>query len=149
MPFKAELFILLGFTAVDLAAQQVPVEFGKQVQPIFDSNCIMCHKGAGAPAGLQLDSAANVMKGSASGGVIVPGKSKDSLLVERISDTTGNQMPPTGPLSKDQIKVITDWVDQGAKTEVPVQAAAAIPPPPSVASITSATAERTYFQAYC
>ncbi len=149
MRFKANLFILLAVTAINLTAQQAPVEFGKQVQPILDSNCIMCHKGAGAPAGLQLDSAADVMKGSASGGVIVPGKSKDSLLVQRISDTTGNQMPPAGPLSKDQIRIITDWVDQGAKTEVAVQATAAIPPPPSVASITSATAERSYFQAYC
>src|ERR1700733_566161 len=146
MRFKAELFILLGFTGIKLAAQPVPVDFGRQVQPILSANCTTCHKGSAAPAGLQLDSAVGVMKGSASGGVIVPGNSKDSLLVQRISDTTGNQMPPTGPLSKDQIKIITDGVDQGAKTDLAVQAAVpaapAIPPPPPATVITSATVER-------
>ena len=153
MRFKSELLFLLAVTAINLAAQQAPVDFNKQVQPIFDSNCTMCHKGSTAPAGLHLDSAAGVMKGSDSGGVIVPGNSKDSLLIQRISDTTGNQMPPTGPLSKDQIKIVTDWVDQGAKTGVAVEAAAPaaprIPQPPSVSAIASPTAERSYFQFYC
>lgn len=138
-----------------MAQQPAAIDYGKQVQPILDNNCTACHKGSGAPAGLHLDSAAGLMKGSDSGGVIVPGKSKDSLLIQRISDTTGNQMPPTGPLSKDQIKTITDWVDQGAKLDVPVEVTAAapaaptVPPPPSVAAITSPMQERSYFQAYC
>src|SRR5580704_13087019 len=136
---KSYLFILLVFAAVNLAAQQPAVDFNKQVQPILDSNCTMCHKGASAPAGLQLNTAAGLMKGSASGAVIVPSNSKASLLVQRISDTTGGQMPPSGPLSKEQIKTITDWVDQGAKADVgPIQAAApaapAGPPPPSVST---------------
>ncbi len=49
--------------------------------------------------------------------MIVPGNAKQSLLVQRISDTTGNQMPPNGPLSAEQIRLITEWVNQGAKTE--------------------------------
>jgi hypothetical protein len=138
----------------NLAAQQPSIDFNKNVQPILDSNCTVCHKGTSAPAGLHLDTAAGVMKGGESGGVIVPGNAKDSLLVQRISDTTGNQMPPSGPLSKDQIKIITDWVDQGAKADIgPVQAAAPaappIPPPPPATTITSASVERSYFQAYC
>jgi hypothetical protein len=154
MRLKANLFILLAVTAVNLAAQQPAVDFNKQVQPILTENCTGCHKGGSAPAGLHLDTAAGLMKGSSSGGVIVPGKSQDSLLVQRISDTSGGQMPPSGPLSKDQIKIITDWVDQGAKADVgPIQASApaapAGPPPPSVSVIASATAERSYFQAYC
>jgi hypothetical protein len=154
MQSRYNLFILLGFTAVSAVAQQASVNFDKQVQPILTDNCTVCHKGTSAPAGLHLDTAAGLMKGSVSGGVIVPGNSKNSLLVQRISDTTGSQMPPSGPLTKDQIKVITDWVDQGAKADTgPVQAAApaapVIPPPPPVSTIASATAERSYFQAYC
>ena len=156
MRLRDNLFILLAVAALPLAAQQPAVDFNKQVQPILDTNCTMCHKGNSAPAGLHLDTAAGLMKGSASGGVIVAGKSKDSLLIQRISDTTGEQMPPTGPLSKADIKTITDWVDQGAKAEIgPGQitsaapAAPAGPPPPSVSTIASATAERSYFQAYC
>ncbi|HEY1757300.1 MAG TPA: DUF1592 domain-containing protein [Bryobacteraceae bacterium] len=154
MQSRYNLFILLGFTAITAAAQQPTVDFGKQVQPILAENCTGCHKGVSAPAGLHLDTAAGLMKGSDAGAVIVPGNSKNSLLVQRISDTTGSQMPPNGPLTKEQIKVITDWVDQGAKADVgPIQASAppapVIPPPPSVSTIASATAERSYFQAYC
>jgi len=156
MRFNKYLLAILVVASIPLTAQQPAVDFGKQVQPIFDGNCTVCHKGASAPAGLHLDTAAGLMKGSASGGVILPGNSKDSLLVQRISDTTGSQMPPSGPLTKDQIKIITDWVDQGAKADVgPIQAATlaaaapAIPRPPSVAAIASAAAERTYLQAYC
>ena len=151
MRFKAILLILLAVTAIDLAAQPAPVDYNKQIQPILDKNCVECHIGKTAPAQLQLDSAANVAKGSASGGVIVPGNSKDSLLIQRISNTTGNQMPPGGSLSKDDIKTIVEWVDQGAKFPAGQQISIAAPVkfPPTVASITSPTAEHSYFQAYC
>src|ERR1019366_4898050 len=96
MRLRDNLFILLAVTGLPLAAQQPAVDFNKQVQPILDTNCTVCHKGNSAPSGLHLDTAAGLMKGSASGAVIVAGKSKDSLLVQRISDTTGSQMPPAG-----------------------------------------------------
>jgi Protein of unknown function (DUF1592)/Protein of unknown function (DUF1588)/Protein of unknown function (DUF1587)/Protein of unknown function (DUF1585)/Protein of unknown function (DUF1595)/Planctomycete cytochrome C/Cytochrome C oxidase, cbb3-type, subunit III len=153
MPVKL-LPLLFALAVFNLAAQQPAIDFNKQVQPILTENCTGCHKGTSAPAGLHLDTAPGLMKGSASGGVIVPGKSQDSLLIQRISDTTGGQMPPSGPLSKDQIRIISDWVDQGAKADAgPIQSAApqapAGPPPPSVSVVTSAAAERSYFQAYC
>lgn len=158
MRWKVNLVLILVVTAICLVAQQPPaITYSKQIQPIFDKNCTDCHAGSSASAGLHLDSAAGLMKGSDSGGVIAPGKPADSLLIQRISDTTGNQMPPGGPLSKDQIKLITDWVDQGAKLDVPVEVTAAaparvapqVPPPPAVSVITSAVQERSYFQAYC
>src|SRR5580700_3469522 len=118
MRFRAASVILLLSAAMQLRSQQPPssIEFNQQVQPIFTENCVGCHKGANAPAGLQLDSSSGVLKGSSSGAVVVPGNSKQSLLVQRISDTSGNQMPPAGPLAKDLIRVIADWIDQGAKT---------------------------------
>src|SRR5271154_5251199 len=95
------LVVLAG--ASQLAAQQAAnaVDFSKQIQPILNTNCTGCHKGSSAPANLRLDSAAGVLIGSDSGQVVIPGNSKDSLLAQRISDTTGEQMPPNGPLSKD------------------------------------------------
>jgi cytochrome c5 len=133
------------------------LDYGKNVQPIFTANCVGCHKGASAPAGLQLDSAVGVFQGSSSEKVIVPGSSKQSVLAQRISDTTGNQMPPGGPLSKDQIAIITSWIDEGAKADLgtgETRAATAIPPiqsyyPPAVTAVTSAAMERSYFESYC
>ncbi len=142
MRLKVILVPMLLVSAAQLPSQ--PPDFVKQVQPIFVGECSGCHRGATAPAGLQLDSVAGMMK------VIVPGNAKQSLLVQRISDTTGNQMPPNGPLSAEQIRLITEWVNQGAKTGGAVTgtvAARALPPP--AATITSAAMERTQLDGFC
>jgi len=47
--------------------------------------------------------------------VIVAGHAQESLLVKRITNKTGVGMPPTGPLSDDQIALIVTWIDQGAQ----------------------------------
>ncbi|HEX5431194.1 MAG TPA: DUF1592 domain-containing protein, partial [Bryobacteraceae bacterium] len=150
---------LLTITAMELSAQQTgasEVNFHKDVQPILNENCTACHKGANAPAGLHLDSATGVLKGSDNGKVIVPGNAKDSVLAQRISDKTGNQMPPGGPLTGAQIATITNWINQGAKADtsgdsgepaVVTQVTKSFPPGTSV--VTSAAMERSYFQAYC
>ncbi len=80
----------------------------------------------------------------------MPGNSGQSVLAQRISDPTGNQMPPTGSLPKAQIALIATWIDQGAKANaVTTQVPATKTYPPSVASITSAAVEHSYFEAYC
>jgi hypothetical protein len=145
--------LILLTAAVSAPAQQV--DFIKQVQPILNDNCIGCHKGSSAPAGLQLDSAAGVLRGGDSGKVILPNDAKNSLLVQRISDTTGNQMPPSGPLTKAEIKIITDWVDQGAKADVTPSQLSDAPrptptgPPPSIATVANAAQQRALLDYYC
>ncbi len=145
----AGMFLVL---AAQLPSQQSPtVDYAKQVQPIFNE-CAACHIGDAASAGLRLDNGVNALKGSSSGKVILPGDSKGSLLVQRISDTNGNQMPPSDMLTKDQIKIISDWIDQGANVNATAAPAAPVAPrkfPPSVSSITSPAQEHTYFEAYC
>src|SRR5215471_13731620 len=111
---------LLSLPGAALLAQQPAgaIDYAQQVQPIFNNNCIGCHKGGSAPANLRLDSAVGVLGGSDSGKVVIPGNSKGSLLAQRISDTTGEQMPPNKPLPKDLIATIVNWIDQGAKADV-------------------------------
>ena len=119
--FLALVVIFLG-TSARLASQQpspanppASVDFAKDVQPIFNAKCLACHSGSGAKAGLQLDTYENVIAGGDDGKVVVPGDSKSSVLAQRISDTTGMQMPPQGPLSSQEIATIVAWIDQGAK----------------------------------
>ncbi len=148
MRLKVILVPIRVVSAAQLPAQQP--DFVKQVQPIFVGECSGCHRGATAPAGLQLDTVAGLMQGSGSGKVIVPGNAKQSLLVQRISDTTGNQMPPNGPLSAEQIRLITEWVNQGAKTEgAAAGTVTARVLPPSTATIASAAAERAQLDGFC
>ena len=123
---RITLRILCALALVVVATQvrsQQPakvVDFRSDIQPILAKNCVGCHQGGAAPADLRLDSAAALVKGSLSGKVIVPGNAQESLLVRRISNKTGVGMPPTGPLSDDQIALITTWVDQGAKIPEPL-----------------------------
>ena len=47
--------------------------------------------------------------------MIGPGNAAGSRLYLRlIGNGFGMQMPPTGPLNAAQIKIIKDWIDQGA-----------------------------------
>ena len=148
---------LLLISSYSFAQSPATVDYGRQIQPIFNGNCIGCHKGEGAPAGLQLDTVDHIFAGSSSGKIIVPGDAKKSVLVQRVSDTAGNQMPPNAMLTVEQIKAITDWVNQGAKADpnaVIGPAVSSLPAapknlPPNVATIANAAMERTYLQAYC
>lgn len=61
--------------------------------------------------------------------VIGPGNSAGSRLYLRlIGSEYGIQMPPTGPLSQDQINIVKAWIDQGAPW--PDDLAGETPPPP-------------------
>ena len=64
----------------------------------------------------------------ANGATIVPGDSAGSrLYLKLIGNQAGLQMPPTGPLSPEQIGVIKAWIDQGA--EWPDDASGGTPSP--------------------
>jgi mono/diheme cytochrome c family protein len=117
---KALPMLLFLTLAAQIRSQQTankPVEFRTDIEPILAKNCQSCHNGGAAPADLRLDSPAAILQGSITGKVIVPGKAAESLLVQRISSKTGVGMPPSGPLSDDQIALITAWINQGAKID--------------------------------
>lgn len=96
-------------TSVPAAA----VSFSKDVLPLLNARCVSCH-GPGAPsAGLNLSSYADVLAGSRSRPVVVPGSAATSRLVDAIS--TG-RMPLGGPkLSATEIETIQSWVNAGAQ----------------------------------
>jgi len=72
---------LLAAQAEPPTAAFDPVRFERDIQPIFKAHCLRCH-GAEKPKGhLRLDSRLLAMKGGVSGKVIVPGRSRESLLV--------------------------------------------------------------------
>jgi mono/diheme cytochrome c family protein len=128
-----------------------PVDFAKDVQPILTLNCIACHQGNSATRGLQLDSYENVMNGSDSGKVVVPGDPNQSLLIQRITDMTGKQMPPQTLMSKEDIAVIVAWVQQGAKASVPGVGASSnsSAAPPAATKVTAASSPREIVNQYC
>src|SRR5262245_12369744 len=98
------------------AALRRRIDFKLQIEPIFGRSCYQCHGANKAMGQLRLDEQESAMKGGVSGAAIVPGDSKQSLLVKRILGE-GNEarMPMAGaPLTPAQIALIRRWIDQGA-----------------------------------
>ncbi len=66
-------------------------------------------------SGMRLDKRSSAM-GIRAGTTIGPGNAEGSrLYLKLISAKYGSQMPPTGPLSAEQIGLIKVWIDQGAE----------------------------------
>ena len=94
-------------------SSQAPPDFQHDILPIFQKSCVMCHGGAMVQAQLRLDSEAAVLRGGAHGPAIVPGKSSESLLLQRILGLTDAPRMPMGmaPLPSEQADLIRRWID--------------------------------------
>lgn len=103
------------------------ISFAKDIQPIFSTNCVGCHQGGSAPAGLNLEpgsaykNLANVKASEASLMRVAPGAPDKSYLLNKLLGTqsqvggTGAQMPFRGTsLPQDQINLIQQWITDGA-----------------------------------
>ena len=94
---------------------QTPV-FEKDILPILKANCLMCHSGSGAQAGLDVSELSSLLKGGKSGKSIQPGSSEKSLLLEKVS--SGTMPPGEKKLSKAEVELLRQWVDHGATVEI-------------------------------
>ncbi|MGH9843936.1 MAG: PSD1 and planctomycete cytochrome C domain-containing protein [Blastocatellia bacterium] len=96
--------------------QAGPVDFKRDIEPIFAAACAQCHGAKKAAGQLRLDVKSAALKGGISGAVIVPGNSKQSRLLARILGEGGEQQMPLGgePLKPEQIEIIKRWIDEGA-----------------------------------
>ncbi|MCI0660529.1 MAG: DUF1549 domain-containing protein, partial [Acidobacteria bacterium] len=97
-------------------AAQSPIDFQREIQPIFAQTCYQCHGPKKALGQLRLDLKAFAMKGGISGPSIIPGNSKASRLMQRILGEGDEMQMPLGgdPLKPEQIELIRKWIDQGA-----------------------------------
>ena len=92
--------------------------FEKKIRPILVAHCYSCHSAQALKTkklrgGLQLDNHAALRKGGDSGAVIVPGKPKESLLVQALNYES-LEMPPKGKLPASVIADFQEWVARGA-----------------------------------
>lgn len=109
------LSVVLG-GAFGLSGQSKP-DFAKEVEPVFKRRCQMCHNATLKSNGLRLDDGASALEGGYAGPVILPGKSAESKLIQRVtSEKDGFRMPPAGPLlSAAEIATLKSWIDSGAE----------------------------------
>jgi ankyrin repeat protein/mono/diheme cytochrome c family protein len=129
-------------TPASAAATQV--NYDTQIRPILAQHCYSCHGPEAQQSGLRLDLRQPAMRGGDYGPVITPGNSAESKLIKRVVNGDGGvQMPPTGPLSEEEITLLRVWIDQGAdfRTEIRPEPAPR-PVDPKVAAIIDAVRTR-------
>jgi ankyrin repeat protein/mono/diheme cytochrome c family protein len=97
-------------------AASTRVDYLRDIKPLLAQKCYSCHGPEIQQAGLRLDLRQNALRGSDYGPVIKIGDSAASKLIRRVVDGDGGvQMPPTGPLSDEEIGLLRAWIDQGAE----------------------------------
>lgn len=98
-----------------------PVEFYRDIVPIFRESCLPCHNRTTTKADLLLETPADILKGGESGTALIPGKSAESLLFKVSAHLEKPRMPPkdnkvNAPnLTPEQLGLLQLWIDQGAK----------------------------------
>ena len=112
------------------------IDFDHDIRPIFESSCLRCHGPEKPRHRFRLDNLESALKGGDDGVDIVPGRSAESPLWQRVSSTDEElQMPPPGtedPLTPAQTERLRAWIDQGAnwgatlRTAAPFRSGAAI-----------------------
>jgi len=109
-------FAVVLLAAVFAQAGPPPVSYTRQIQPLFQRECLPCHGGSNPTSGYSMETRDLLVKGGRHGVAVVPGKGAQSSLVRYLSGDIKPKMPP-GPnaLDKDTIALVQRWIDEGAK----------------------------------
>jgi len=98
-----------------------PVDFNRQIRPIFSDHCFACHgpDERVREAGLRLDLKEGLFEERGNYQLVVPGDSSQSRLFQRISaEHEAALMPPARfdrKLSQEQVDLIQRWIEEGAQ----------------------------------
>ncbi len=94
-----------------------PVDFVRDIEPIFSEHCLDCHGPDNQKSDLRVDERASLLRGGDYGlPAIVPGNPEESLLLATVRHQEPDlEMPPKGePLTAAEIDLLTRWIAEGA-----------------------------------
>jgi len=146
-------FVLCSLSFILSSAELPPDQvafFETNIRPLLVESCHGCHSAeSGKSKGsLLLDTRAGLLKGGDSGPAIVPGNPDASLLIKAVRYSMKElQMPPEkngGPLPKEKVALLEEWVRMGAPD--PRTGAAVALTPTSLEAIAAARASHWAFQ---
>jgi mono/diheme cytochrome c family protein len=107
-PF-AFLFCLV-LAAPLLRANDAAALWSGGVQVLLDQNCVKCHGPLEQKSKLELDTVDAILKGSEYGPVVVPGKPKESPLLDTLVAGADPHMPPKKQLAPEEIAKVRAWI---------------------------------------
>lgn len=99
------------------STQEAVTSFEKHVRPLLISKCFECHsQETEQNGGLAVDSLESMLQGGDSGPALRLESSHESLILRAVRYRDPKlQMPPDGRLSAAEIKILEDWISQGAQ----------------------------------
>jgi uncharacterized membrane protein len=119
MPASLRKFLGVPLTPPPAAKTTGTSLFATQIAPIFEKNCVACHKPSKHKGNLRMDTYALLMEGGDSGPPVVAGSLEKSDLYRRITLPADDEefMPTDGKpaLTPAEIKLIGDWITAGAQ----------------------------------
>ncbi len=94
------------------------ISFEREVWPIFRRHCVSCHAEGKAKGGLRMDTASALQKGGETGVLFVAGRPEESLLISQVSGEKPEMPEKEPPLSADKVRILREWIAQGARIDV-------------------------------
>ena len=112
--------ILIGLFLIGifLFGPEKEVDFSTEIKPILNKHCISCHGGVKKNGGFSLLFEEEALAATESGHpAIVPGSASSSELIKRLTHTDPEMRMPYKQerLSEEEIELLKNWIDQGAK----------------------------------
>lgn len=111
------ILLFAAFAWLVLACDQRKIDFSAEVKPILNKRCISCHGGVRQNGGFSVLFREEALDTTESGKyAIIPGDPGHSEMIRRIrSEDPEIRMPyKEEPLTKEEIRILTTWIDQGA-----------------------------------
>jgi hypothetical protein len=108
---------MVVFLCVNAQRLGAAVDFAKDVAPLLQKRCIVCHGPQQQMSGFRLDTRAGALAGGKSGIDIKAGDGAGSRLIKLVSGAEGKKiMPPIGsPLTTAEVATLRAWIDEGAR----------------------------------
>ena len=109
--------LLCLLATVTPALASPPIDFLRDIRPIFEHRCYECHGEKKQKSGLRLDIKSIALRGGDEDAPdIIPGQAAKSPLIKWVTSLDDEKrMPPKGDrLTAPQIALLTTWIDQGA-----------------------------------
>lgn len=110
----AALLGLLVAAAESKAQDPPPFPFAEKVEPLLTTRCLKCHGGEKTRGGLRVDGRSALLKGGELGPAIDLDEPGESLLLKAVRYEDGLEMPPSGRLPDEEVKILADWIAAGA-----------------------------------
>lgn len=111
--------LICGEAAAQSSADRIV--FNRDIRPVLADTCYQCHgpDSAQRQAELRLDTQSGLFGDSSNGPLVVAGHAEQSELYKRLATSDPDlRMPPTDSgrsLTASQIRLIAQWIDQGAE----------------------------------